>query len=1644
MESFIFNDFKRRIVEGEVPLEDTWKLFPVNKSFTAEFDDKLEYVKTDNDLSLFYRTNHKDKSYNFDDFKTKMFLENYVYQKLETTDLKSKPFFVTEENFEYFLTIFPGQEHLKELFFNADKERTVFYNFTRPDHTVKEADGDNIVDRVVFRGFYYVNTAEELKWCAEKVNGTIYDNKINIVLGDNIGVNKEDFTINSIDPITSIDNNPDFKIINFSIGSNPAQPFEGVFYGNGFKFVNIVLDCQEDVNGIFGYIGTEGIVSTVRIDGVNILRCKKAISLTHLTTDGSNVYAGMLCGKNNGAVENVTLDGTVIFTKFVPEMYHSKIKSDNKDQTQSTTTFEYYPNYYCYDNPGNIIPYIGYFNEGVFATFSGYNAQDRIQFYWNTESPISAEGITQDANAIPSPMEWYYFDSRPVVTDDTHTYFYMYNTYVKNRLNVLWYDGTIVDKAAQMAGKSDGQICSNGLYLVEPSELLYDNPNIKVYNAPNGISDYIPKTFYFIETERYGLSPQIYNRLKYAQYFNKSIKLSQQNRIAYYVSPLIGNNNSIVNNVCVSCSAYTSGTFVGFMGGIAGMQNYGNLSNICSCISAYDVQENIDDLKQKTYYKRDWEYRTLNGVDYVFPKKSIKNIGGLFGSCVVQGNHGVPGLTITNVFAHLNNKNNIIFKDNNIDTPMYDDYYFNNRFGTFAAMMELNTSNISDFWNYTHEINNSQNRCIKVTNGIFGYAESSDSKSESSEVGVLKCSPYRIESQGVHNYENWMYGVASPLFAELKPTYLATPSIISTLFENVGTPLENNNAYSRVGIFGVDQNFAAPFSNPNFWSINTELDLPGVGGCALEDFYTFIAASGIPNSIIDRLNTPYSENFSIDVGLMASKLVYWENCQINNNYPRDEEVFTTVTYPSAAQIPPAYCATAVDANMDAVGDIYQCTSAITQAATAVGYGSRNVLDYAANKIISTYPYFGSDLELVPNYDLTNLRSQLASGFKKISFTAQNPVFNQAQSDFLAYDGVLSDHQLANNVKEVYMTIDEEAFQYMPFTSAAVPGDNIKAQVAKINELYKVSALLSQENGCNSNRIGVKEGKFVQLSHKFGWRDNYNEHLYDPQLKINYGFSIYSDYTLDEERYNTFVIPFDVFTKQDESAADIPRPWPPDSTFEGFYIISYVDNDRYGDLNDDRHQFLRREPSVNVSNMHNYLSITKSEVIPITEYFTGFADPERTTEKWTEVQPVTSISRKKVVAKYRFVKENNRYEFIAAADPAQTTTDFSLAATGYFANDIDSIREESDTADDIAYKKAHFFMDANRVVSADDGKKYQCYGPEEGEPLQYYNHLGVIASGEATQDTVIVPDIDKGMVETALNLSNVNLEEYNWQTQFEMIAAQEPQLTIHYINEWPVSATYAYNYRALNYELYTTRDNSPDNITYPDPWYKLGIKGKFYNNLARSTHVDNPGLAAAGENLTGYDSKEFKRWLYNRTAGIKDNLYEADKYISTEDDKLLNYYKYTYEKSAPYLYSGCRDGIPLDVKFNYANNKAGFWFKMPDTSGHIEYNDKIRYGSNVFNIGKTLNQDSILNGCFVSSQRARNEYKWITSGFSADDFEGIYIKDSRERPVMYIDVGLGECAVGTSWTWSAYPSVDYEKSTDEDLINQVSGLVLEIE
>lgn len=40
MSSFVFNDFKRRYLNGEVPSADNWTFIPVNDTFKTEFEFK--------------------------------------------------------------------------------------------------------------------------------------------------------------------------------------------------------------------------------------------------------------------------------------------------------------------------------------------------------------------------------------------------------------------------------------------------------------------------------------------------------------------------------------------------------------------------------------------------------------------------------------------------------------------------------------------------------------------------------------------------------------------------------------------------------------------------------------------------------------------------------------------------------------------------------------------------------------------------------------------------------------------------------------------------------------------------------------------------------------------------------------------------------------------------------------------------------------------------------------------------------------------------------------------------------------------------------------------------------------------------------------------------------------------------------------------------------------------------------------------------------------------------------------------------------------------------------------------------------------------------------------------------------------------
>ena len=65
MSSFVFNDFKRRYINGEVPSADNWTFIPVNESFKTDFefnDIRLDHYRS---LSDFRDVSNSKNEQNF-------------------------------------------------------------------------------------------------------------------------------------------------------------------------------------------------------------------------------------------------------------------------------------------------------------------------------------------------------------------------------------------------------------------------------------------------------------------------------------------------------------------------------------------------------------------------------------------------------------------------------------------------------------------------------------------------------------------------------------------------------------------------------------------------------------------------------------------------------------------------------------------------------------------------------------------------------------------------------------------------------------------------------------------------------------------------------------------------------------------------------------------------------------------------------------------------------------------------------------------------------------------------------------------------------------------------------------------------------------------------------------------------------------------------------------------------------------------------------------------------------------------------------------------------------------------------------------------------------------------------------------------
>ena len=1469
MDSFVFNSFKERFINGEVPEYDTWTLWPVNKAFTADYEPVIDRFRTLNDF-ISYNKQSVPESW-FVNYSTNLQGMTYYYTKMSDADNAEEPEYITQESWNQFIKNNEGNEHLGYMFFNPESQW--FRPYDIKWEKVLDEYGQLIeVSSYIPRGFYFVRTKEELKWCAEKVNGNTYDNAINIVLGDNIGI----MTQSADDNLTNID---------FSVGSNPAQPYEGIFYGNGYKFTNINLKCKNDVNGIIGYLGTSGIISTVDIVKNNRVECHKQINIQHLIDNGTDVAAGFLCGKNNGRIEYVRVLDKMTFSNFVPKIYNIHNKTDKTSENNAENeAYHFYPDYMCYNSMGNIIPYVGYFNEGVFATYSGYSKPDNTYYtYWNTtfynQNPEvtklyqgGTRGVNYGNTNIISPMEWYYWV--PITDGYTRTNadgtaehaFIMHATPEHNRKNVLWYDSNIIMKTKQttVPDTSGFSVVSDGLVYL----------NEAYSGIPNALSS----------------DAMFTSNIEYAHYFDKSLKLSQQNRVAYYVSPIVGINNGKIEHVREECDMNMSGSFVGFMGGLAGKQNYGIIYDTIVNVSSTDrVWEPSDNLKM-SYNIRNFEHIPATETDFLFfTKKSIKNIGGLFGSLVVTDQ-----LYIENTWAYLYNDNKVNINKTDA-SDVYDDYSFMNRYGTLAAITEYNTSNISDIWTNTESLNNPQNRTITIKNSVFSYNEGFDTVNTTASDTYDLYSPYLSLYGGeVPLAVDYMFGVVSPLIAEIKPTYLSTPSILSTPFFNaenirltpptqvtgseiltsatsviryIGFGSEYMSLKStlqvdswsfnefikydtaRLGLYTTDLYLGATFSNyGNIYSINTEVDLPGIANRHTNDSLMY----GIAGGQIDRLNCTAAENFDIDIKNIASRLINFENCYITNNYGMAENPISTVTVPAAAYIYPAY---GITGNNPETDTIVITGKGVPESTSAIVGG------YNANKVIMTYPYFGSDLILNRNTGFNSTDVITNWGIYRIEY--ENPYYMEYIDDIIHEQAIsngtflqsVADTRIHCNdyVKNVTITMNEQILKGRPFT----PDDPVTGY----------------------------------------------EHLYRVSMKLDFGGC-----PVDENPYGAGV-------------TTLEYDCSPDAVSDGYHGFT-----------------------------NNIVETIQSTVL--------YEDDD-------EYYPIPST---------RFVNKSELYAFLDkycnGARKGSWVISHKYTTTGA----IERMDAEIRTFTFIPF--------------CDE------YWPYDGTPkagyFPPYNRFGIMR---------IAIMINKYPNQELRNVICKFCKNLSFRFGHLKETAEYP-MKIDPNTGLPVNL----------------EPGDDEYFVMPKHFYEMSLIGKVKNGLLQSNNVTVNGLNKMDANWNPFNDASIPSIfdMYTQTYyGYGDFLAKngADAVsVSGTKQKYSEYFKYTYTK----IMNGAiiPGSLKYDVQFDSSKQYAGYWFYNHDNvSPTNEYNDDFSYTPNILNIGKTVNENCIINKHLISGDEP-----FAVSSFSADDFEGLLVTDSNYLPVMYIDVGLGECSDGTTWSY----------------------------
>ena len=548
-------------------MKDQWTFIPVNSNF-------IEGLEGDNIKPEQFRT--KEEIENYLKYKTNTFkkcqcdiwAQDLDYYKLEEVKYSDKPMYITQENFSNFVSRYSNQQDLMQLFFTP---------------------GGKFYDRGN-KGFYFVRTKEELKWCADRVNGVTedgeksdsYNNFINIVLGDDIGEDKAN------------------TIINFTIGKFPDRPFNGLLYGNGYIFNNLSFNVVDEVGGIVGHLGHYGLIDSINIYGDTKVTCDKKLNLTHIKQSANDICFGILCGQNFGMITNCryslkTKESTntskvlpkVTFKGFIPSTYlvHNKTE-DTSTPVITDRANEFFPSYFCINSPGNIVPYVGYFAEGVPSfVYDNENTEHKAGNFWLNG--------TDEWNT-----DW---GDTLVLGDNLSGHNEPSNTGNNNTKTIgiqYYFDG---NNATQVAQSLNTTISSHNFGF----DSFFD------LNRPNA--------------DHYADDAKM-KRLNWRDNKNSnpwsdhSIKMHQNARAAYYISPFVGWNKGTLNQCESKSIVEFIGTFVGFCGGLCGKLSGGSIFSCNSYIQPTDDVSATRDIfvssASDSITDSNMNYITLNSEHY--------------------------------------------------------------------------------------------------------------------------------------------------------------------------------------------------------------------------------------------------------------------------------------------------------------------------------------------------------------------------------------------------------------------------------------------------------------------------------------------------------------------------------------------------------------------------------------------------------------------------------------------------------------------------------------------------------------------------------------------------------------------------------------------------------------------------------------------------------------------------------------------------------------------------------------------------------------------------------------------------------------------------------------------------------------------